>query len=195
MKRIYFFALMVISAACETKPDYDPSSYLDVKEKNRLHLAIVRNIGKLPEKATDSTKMDKQYDEYYLDLASKHQLKNYFISDNGQHFFLEWRQAPSLHEKYVATGGKLRVDKEGNVLSFEEVFRTWKLQPDTLSKRALLLFDKMVKGQSLKEFETIHSKGTEFIEFPDENVFYDTASRTWRSRKFKSVEEMVEDTK
>lgn len=188
------FALLTTIVACKTEPNYDPSSHLDVKEKDRIHLAIVRSIGKVPEKATDATKMDKQYDQYYLDLASKYQLKNYFISDEGQHFFLEWRQAPSLHEKYVATGGKLRLDRQGNILSFEEVFRTWKMQPDTLSRRGLLLFDKMVKGESLKEFETRNSKGIEFIEFPDENVFYDTTARTWRSRNFMSVEEMVKDS-
>lgn len=145
----------------------------------------------MPEKANDSTKMEKQFDTYYQELASKHVLKKYFISENGEHFFLEWRQAPSLHEKYVATGGKLRMDADGNLAVFEEIFRTWKMHPDTLSRRGSLLFDRMVNGQSLKEFETAYSKGVEYIEFPDENVYYDKQARKWRSKQFESVESMV----
>ena len=191
MKRLFVVAFVLL-VACESKPAYEPSSYLDVKEKDRIHLEIVRNIGKPPEKATDTTKEKAGHEKYYLELASKHRMKNYFIADNGEHFFLEWKQAPSLYEKYVATGGKFRLDKDGNLQNFKEVFRTWKMHPDTLSRRGLVLFDKMVKGQSLKEYETVNSKNIEFIEFPDENVFYDTISRQWKSRQFGSVEEMVE---
>lgn len=194
MKRIFFLAAVVVfAAACETKPKYDPLTYLDASEKEKVHLAVVREIGKIPEKANDSTRHSKVYDDYYRELASKHQLKHYFIAENGEHFFLEWRPAPSLQQKFVATGGKLRLDEDGKLVAFEEVFRTWKMQPDTLARRGLLLFDRMVKGESLSQFETINSKGVEFIEFPDENVFYDTVSGQWKSKQFESVEEMVKE--
>jgi len=82
----------------------------------------------------------------------------------------------------VATGVKLVVDGDNNITEYEEVFRTWKMVPDTLAKREMILFDKFVKGESLEPYETKNSHGVEYIEFPDESMYFDKGSRQWRWR-------------
>jgi hypothetical protein len=49
--------------------------------------------------------------------------------------------------------------------------------PDTLVRRAGLLFDKMVKKESLERYLAKNSNGVDYIEFPDERVVYDKEQR------------------
>jgi hypothetical protein len=93
--------------------------------------------------------------------------------------FLVSRPAPSLVNKRVATGGKLVLESD-KIAEYEEVFRTWKMVPDTLAKREMFLFDKFVKGESLTPYETRNSNGVEYIEFPDDLNYYDKATRQWK---------------
>lgn len=190
MRHIFFLLLVSLVVGCNSKSNFDPDVHLTANQKQNVFDTIVRYIGKLPEKATAATRFEKKYDEYYRVLQSQFQLKQYYIDDSC-HYFLVWRPAPSLQEKFVATGGKLKVDDFGNVIEFEEVFRTWKMVSDTLGRRGNLLFEKMVKGESLEVYLTSNSK-IEYIEFPDEYVFYDKKLRCWRSSQFGSVEEMDE---
>jgi hypothetical protein len=85
----------------------------------------------------------------------------------------------------------MRFSEKDSLVEYEEVFRTWKMPKDTLARRGALLFDKMVKGESLAQFLTANSGGIEYIEFPDPYVHYDKQSRTWKSTQMGSVEESV----
>ncbi len=192
MKVIWLLIITVFNFSCQSSPDYRPESYLDPLEKDKVLQQIIRYAGKLPEKATDSLKFNNAYDAYYQELASRHQLTHYYASDNGERFFMLQRQAPSLQKKYVAIGGRMRIIESDSLIEYEEVFRTWKMISDTLSQRGALLFDKMVKGESLEPYLTKNSNGIEYIEFPDDYVYYDKVSRSWKSKRFGSVEEMVE---
>lgn len=191
MKIIGLFIITLLTYACQSSPDYRPEFYLDPIEKDEMLQKIIRYAGKLPQKVSDSLKFNNKHDAYYRELASKHQFTHYYISDNGEHFFMIKRPAPSLHEKYAATGGRMRFNETDSLIEYEEVFRTWKMIPDTLLRRGALLFDKMVTGKSLEPYLTKNSGGIEFIEFPDEHVTYDKESRLWKSKQFGSIEEMV----
>lgn len=152
---------------------------------------IIRYVGKHPDNVADSLIFSKKYDEHYTREAAKHKLTHYFISKSNEHFFMVTRPAPSLHEKWVATGGRITFNEADDIESYEEVFRTWKMVKDTLSVRSTILFDKMVNGESLDPYLTKNSLHVEFIEFPDDNVYYDKTLRKWRSTKFASVEEFI----
>lgn len=191
MKLGYFSVFLSIMIGCSSHEQYQPNGHLSPQEQDKIVTLIIRYVGKQPDKANDSTKFLSQYDEHYLDQAAKHKLTLYYRSDDEQHFFLMTRKAPSIHEKYVATGGKFRLNEADSLIEYEEVFRTWKMVSDTLTKRSLILFDKMVKGESLDEFLTKNSKGIEYIEFPDDHVVYDKVNRKWKSALYQSVEELV----
>lgn len=178
-KSLSVLLLSLFSHSCTTKSDYNPDSHLSVKEKDNVLVLIIRYIGKAPENVNTTEIFDSKYDAHYLDIASRHRFDQYYIDDKGIHYFLISRPAPSLYEKRVAIGGKLKLKEQGELVEYEEVFRTWKMVPDTLKKRSLFLFDKMVKGESLDLYLTVNSKGVEYIEFPDEHNYYDKATRRW----------------
>jgi len=74
------------------------------------------------------------------------------------------------------------LNDDGSIGEYEEVFRTWKMVPDTLKKRSSFLFDKMVKGESLEPYYTIVT-GDKYIEFPDERTYYDKSVREWKTKE------------
>jgi hypothetical protein len=41
----------------------------------------------------------------------------------------------------------------------------------------------MVEGENLKPFETRYSNGVEYIEFPDEQTYFDKTERAWKVKQ------------
>lgn len=191
MKYLVVVSILFLLFSCGGgKSKYDPQRHLSLKQQDEVMEKIIRYVAKLPRRTADSLRMLDQYDEHYGQQLSRHRLMAYYISKDDEHFFLVSRRAPSIHEKYVATGGRMRFDKQGNLTTYEEVFRTWKLFEEQLNERAPYLFDLMIKGKDLTPYYTATS-GFNYIEFPDDNVYYDKEARAWRSKVYGSVEEMV----
>ena len=180
--RHFFLTLVLVSVFCQCsrKDKYDPDSQLSAQEKDKIMMTLIRYVAKTPENVIESEKFSNKYDSYYHERASQTKLEQYYV-DGKQQYFLISQPAPSLVEKRNATGGKMIIDDTGNLLEYEEVFRTWKLIPDTLKRRSQILFDKMVKGEPLTTYRTKNSS-IEYIEFPDDNTFYDKTSRRWKSK-------------
>ncbi len=140
---------------------------------------IIRYVGRAPEGITFEERFYAPYDSVYQEQAKLHKFDAYFIKGNT-HYFLVSRRAPSLVDKRVATGGKFMLSDENKITGYEEVFRTWKMVPDTLTKREMILFDDFVKGKSLAPYETKNSNGVEYIEFPDERTYFDKGTMQWK---------------
>ena len=141
---------------------------------------IIRYVAKAPENVGPGEKFKPEHDGYYQERMSQAILERYFV-DSEVHYFLVSQPAPSLTEKRHATGGRFKLDQDGSLLEYEEIFRTWKMVPDTLRKRSYFLFDIMVKGESLEPFYA-KSKGDQYIEFPDDITYYEKASRSWKTK-------------
>lgn len=171
---VYFFFV-----CCSGKQSYDPNETLSAEQKDRIVTSIIRFATKKPEKSTEETKFQSQYDSFYMAQASTIRFELYFKKVDD-HFFLITQPAPSLVEKRHATGGRLKLSEDGRITEYEEIFRTWKMVPDTLKRRSYLLFDKMVKGESLERYYTKNSNGVDFIEFPDDRTYFDITSRKWK---------------
>lgn len=182
MKFLYLLWFSFIILACSNKPNYDPSSSLNGKEKDEFVWKIIRYAAKAPDGLLYEERFYPAYDSFYRYQASRHRLEAYFVNDNNEHYFLLSRPAPSMVEKRVAIGGKVVFDKKGNLSEYEEIFRTWKLIPDTLKRRSYMLFDKMVRNQDLTSFLTKNSKGEEYIEFPDDLNYFDKEKRRWMQK-------------
>lgn len=183
MKIFLTTALFFFLVACTSKNNYSVETYLDKKQQDEQLWKIIRHLSKSPEGLTHEEKFYAAYDTFYRAQASRHRFEAYFIDKNREHYFLVSRPAPSLMEKRVATGGKMKFDEAGKLIAYKEVFRTWKMVPDTLVKRGMFLFDKMVKGEELTPYYTKNSPTVEYIEFPDDLNYYDTAMRRWRRRE------------
>ena len=51
-----------------------------------------------------------------------------------------------------------------------------------------LLFEKYLNDENLTPFYTENSKGEFYIEFPDNNTYYDKNQRKWMSKGMTSIE-------
>ncbi len=188
-------SILLLSLACQGTQrsplsKYDPEQHLTKVESQAFMASIIRYVGDLPRRTPDSLRLDSSYDDHYAQQVVQHHLIAFHREPDGLTSFLVKRRAPSIHDKFVAIGGRLRLDVDDNLTHFEEVFRTWKLPPAELEERALYLFDLMLQGSDLSPYYTA-SAGFNYIEFPDSNVYYDTAVRAWRSTQYGSVEQMV----
>jgi hypothetical protein len=168
---------------CSRSNKYDPDASLSAAEKDKLKMTIIRYVARAPENVGPTEKFKTEHDPYYQERASLCFLEHFYQSGNTQ-YFLVTQPAPSLVEKRHATGGKIVVNDDGSIAEYEEVFRTWKMVPDTLKKRSYYLFDKMVKGEPLEPFYT-KSKGDQYIEFPDDQTYYDKSAREWKTKELK----------
>lgn len=189
MKKIAFTTLLslLIFWGCGSsgEKNYNADLIYTESEKEELLASIIRYLGHLPPKATHETKFDPEYDAYYQDLVNKHTLEMVFTHpDDGHLYFVTTRQAPSLFDKRVATGGKLTVDGEGKLTFYEEVFRTWKLPEEDLAVKSSLLFQEMIDGNDLSIYYPENSGNEEVIEFPNAYTHYDVENRKWVSSRF-----------
>jgi hypothetical protein len=177
---VSFLWIILIVLSCNPNRDYNPESYLTVREKDLVLQSIIRYMGKPPENVSASERFDSKHEKYYLDIASRYRFDEYYIDeDNGTHYFLISRPAPSLYEKRVAIGGRLKLDEKGGLSEYEEIFRTWKMKEEDLKVKGLLLFDLMVNGKDLSPYYRINSS-EEYIEFPDEYNYYNKSERMWK---------------
>ncbi|MFM7329026.1 MAG: hypothetical protein ACKO3B_09880 [Bacteroidota bacterium] len=177
---LIIFCTAVLLQSCNPSRDYDPSASLDVQEQKALLWSVIRYVGRLPEGTVIGDRFSPRYDSFYREQVSFHRLDAY-LESGDKYYFLISRRAPSLYEKRVATGGYVMYGEGGTIKDYEELFRTWKMNPDSLERRGVFLFDRMVRGEDLKAYETRNIGNTDFIEFPDAQTWYDKQSRSWKT--------------
>jgi hypothetical protein len=86
-----------------------------------------------------------------------------------------------------AIGGKIKMDSNGNVVEYDELFRTWKMNADTVDLRGRRLFDIMVSGRDLSAYYTEH-KRDQYIEYPDDRCYFDRIDKRWHDRALDSMQ-------
>jgi len=187
MKRLIASILLLTLLACTDNTNqaekYNPNN-ISPRELDANLWAMIRYLGRPPEGLTPAERFYTAYDSHYVAQMKLFVVEAWY-SKNDVNYFMVSCKAPSLVDKRVATGGKVIFNDMGGIQEYEEVFRTWKMVPDTLKKRSALLFDRMVNGKSLKAYETKYSNGVEYIEFPDEVVYFEVAERSWNFKKWK----------
>jgi hypothetical protein len=176
--------------ACTNLPKQEKSyEQVNLSETEKLELLyeMIRYIGKLPGKADHQTKFDVGFDAYYRDLAKAHRLEKYVLKEK-EAYYLVSRVAPSIYQKRVAIGGKLRRNEQGEIVYFEEIFRTWKMVEEELERKSEFLFFEMLEGKPLDAYYPEQSPDEEYIEFPNRETHYDTLERRWKSLRENPME-------
>lgn len=150
---------------------------LSEEEQQSWKYKTVRYWEKIPKKATEENKFNEEFDEYYIKKANTAHLSQ-FNYMKGDTIYLEiQKQAPSLHPKFVAIGIKL-VEKNNELIYYEEGYRTWKMNPEILKEKADLIYKKWVNHKDLSPYYGINH-AEEYIEFPSNLVQYDIKERKW----------------
>lgn len=176
---VYLGIIIIALFSCENKPKYSPDKYLTEKEQSQILYTTIRYLGHLPKKGTHENKFDAVFDEYYSKLVLDFDFEAYY-QENGFEYFLVSRIAPSLKVKKVAVGVKMKRSPIGELEYYEEVFRTWKFEIPEMQEKGLMLFDKMVKGEDLSPYYIQNTAPEEFIEFPDDKVYFDVEGKRWK---------------
>jgi hypothetical protein len=189
---LLFFSLVLYSCS-EKKMDVKPDSYLNEQEQADFLYSISRYHAKLAPKANHKTKFEDRFDKYYRRMSDRHELVAYFPSGKDEFiYFMTYRIAPSIHVKKVACAGRLKYDSNGEIMHYEELFRTWKMLEDELNQKSEMLFEIVLKGKSLEAYLPQNSGKEEFIEFPDLETTYNSEKRRWISSRENPLEELYQ---
>lgn len=180
MKKILFI-LLIFTACQKENLNIEPSNYLSTKEIDDFKYKIIRYVDRLPAKVTEENKFKTDYDSIYKEMAKNADLI-FYHTENDTVYFAITKIAPSIKLKKTATVGKLKMDNGGNLLYYEEAFRTWKMEDLELKEKTKLLFEKYVKNEDLTPYYTKHSGNDFYIEFPDDATYYDVKKRKWSTR-------------
>ncbi len=168
------------SAVAEIQPD----AYLTEGEQEEFLYSISRYICKYPSQVGRANMWEARFDSAYAKAAKAQNLTHYYVdSVSGTHYYMVSRVAPSIHQKYVALAGKFKPSEADALEGYEEVFRTWKMLGDEHEEKSEMLFRKFIKGEDLSPYYTANSNGVEYIEFPDQETWYDKEARIWRSER------------
>lgn len=174
------FLLLLAFSACKSGGESTPPGVKPDEANAQLWLErIIRYTAKQPEKATHENKFEARFDEYYAEQMRLYRVeRHYHDAANGDDFLLISRPAPSIKEKRVATGIRLRMEND-SLLYYNEVFRSWKMELPELEKKSNMLFALMVEGKDLSPYYPQNSGKAEYIEFPDPHTRYDVEARRW----------------
>lgn len=162
---------------------YRADDHISEERKQEVVKKIIRHLGKIPDKADYKTRFDSIFDNHYEKELNKYELIHFYPKKNTYYiYFSVIRRAPSISEKYVATGGKFRYEY-GVVKEYNEVFRTWKMEKEELLPKLDMLFERMIYGRDLKPYYPENSGDEEFIEFPNSEVTYNIKKNIWESSR------------
>lgn len=184
-KYLYFIFLLILICGCESDK-YNPSKYIQKDKEQELIYSVIRYAAKLPPNSNHELKFDPSFDPYYKTVAAEFRIGAYYIDADSTHYILFIKPARSVVPMNESIGCKITFDKNDSIAVYEEVFRTWKMPEETLNKRFPILFDKMVKGESLEPYYSKNS-GDQFIEFPDDRFYFDKEERKWKDSVFDST--------
>jgi hypothetical protein len=181
MKTYFFIIILLITFSCQKDIASSPSDYLSKDEIVNFKINIVRYFEGLPKNVDHNKKWDTIYNDYYNQKAAASDLLHYYKNDDGFIYFAVAKIAPSMILKKNATIGKLKMEND-SIVYYEEIARTWKMEVPELKEKTKILFDKIVNGKDVSEYYTKNSDPEFWIEFPDDQTFYNTKERKWETK-------------
>lgn len=161
------------------KPSTDPKTYMDKVAISKFKYDIARYVCQLPKFATEATKFSSQFDAAYFENSQNTHLDKIYFTDKDTVYFEVRKLAPSIKKKYHATGGRLVKNKNNELIYYEEIYRTWKMDEKLLAKRTAIFFNKMIQHEDLSSYYTHNINDDTYIEFPNKNCIFDIGTRKW----------------
>lgn len=184
---IMIFSVSMFGCKAE-KLDINPTNYFNDTELVNFKYKVIRYAGDLPRQGNNENKFDSSFDDHYKKLSAAHKCRFYYKdAKSGYQYFLLTRIAPSLTEKIVAIGGKLKMSDD-SLTYYEEIFRTWKMPEQEQLQVAEMLFRKMLNEEDLSKYYPENSGDQYIIEFPSERYYFDTTGRRWLLKELRGKE-------
>lgn len=172
---------LLAAVACNKSANDGLDHSLTEKESQQLLRKLIPYSAKLPEGLHYTTRFDSKLDPFYSKEVTRYKLEYYYLSTTDSfNYFLISRPASSLYEKRVGIAGKFKIDEKGAIINYEESFWTFKMKPGELEKKFSTLFRDYIEGKDLSKYQSQNIK-EEWIEFPDQNYFYDRKEQKWKA--------------
>lgn len=181
MKYLVFSLLILVClSSCERPSKYDASRYFDKATQDTIMTNIITNIYKVPKGADPKRKRELEYRKLYANQLPQFQFVHYHIDQRDSvHYFYLIR--PARNEKGYKRGvlGKYRVDRDNNLLDFEEIANTPMLPENEILEKGEFLWDDLMYYGNIDRYYLNKA----FIEFPDDRTRYDRVKKEWTYEK------------
>ncbi len=178
-----FYIILIFSTlflwSCQPSDQWDTSS-LTEDAQYEIKYSLSRYWEKAPKRAFPETKFETEFDEYYQQKSEQAILSKYYLESNDTVYLEIHKRAPSLADKWVAVGIKT-VQDGTEIHYYEEVYRTWKFTTPILEEKTAVIFSDWINKKALDPYFPEHNT-EEFIEFPDNNNYYDIHTKQWVQR-------------
>ena len=155
---------------------YDVNLFFpDQDMRDTLMANMITYIYKRPKVATNESRTQPQFREYYVDKITMFDHLYHYLSNDSTHYYYLIRPARSLKGTNRGVGGKFKTDSQLNLYEFEEVFNTYIMSVDSLKLVGMELFTNMINGSLTDNVEN-----NKYIEWPDDRLKYDKEKMEWR---------------
>ncbi len=164
-----------LSQSNKEKYTYTVEQYVPAGKLDTLLVDMVTYMGAKPRYANYMTRHEPQYRSFYFDQAANFNINQYFVCENGYHYYYMIRPARHHRHKHRAIGGRMKLDDNWQIIDFEEVFATKPMTLDSLKILASTLFPTLIQ-------QSINAKPDhmQWIEWPDDRCRYDKQKNEWR---------------
>ncbi|HEU5289057.1 MAG TPA: hypothetical protein VFU05_00345 [Cyclobacteriaceae bacterium] len=173
-KSIVVFCLCgLFLLSCKDK--YEVKSYYTQAEQDTLLTNIITYVYSRPTYADWQSRFELKYRKYYVSHIKDFQFQHYFIDEDSTHYFYLIRPARGPEGNIRGVGGSFKMDRDGKITSFKEVFNTPIATQEQLNTRGVELFKWMVLHGNIDDY----LKNPDYIEWPNQMTYYDTIQHEW----------------
>jgi hypothetical protein len=156
-----------------------PEEYWDESTRNSVKKQIMPYLHRLAPGATHENKFDERFAEFYLAAAETYRWRYIKPDEKGGWYWMIDRPAASFDQSRTAIAGYVKFRKKDFFIEdYEEAFWMYKMPEGELQVKSLYLFNLYTRGEDLEPFYRMN-RGTDYIEFPDNQVYYNKKSRKW----------------
>lgn len=156
-----------------------PEEYWDETTRNTIKKQILPYLHRLAPGATHDNKFDERFAEYYRTAGETYRWRYIKPDGQGGWFWMIDRPAASFDQSRTAIAGYVRFRKKDFFIEdYAEAFWMFKMPEEELQVKSLFLFNLYTRGEALEPYYRMN-RGTDYIEFPDHQVFYDKRTRKW----------------
>lgn len=173
---LLLFGVLMYAVGCQ-----ESNNALNERESKDLLRKLIPYIAKLPKGYNYLNRFDAKLDTFYKEEIKNYKLENYYHSEKDSfNYFLISRPAPSLYGKRIGIAGRFKKDAKDSITDYEESFWTFKMKQEELKTKANILFENYIEGNDLSKYKSTNTE-EEWIEFPDQNCFYDKKEKQWKT--------------
>ncbi len=168
----------LILFGCNQKKNTTSSYYSD-SERDTLLTNIITYIYKLPPGASDSTKWNSEFRDFYLKSLPSFYIENYSINKQGWHYYFIIRPVGGSNKRRGVIGKFKLKEKSLMPYEFQETINTPHLEEEIVRERGNFLFEEYLKTDNLDKYLPMK----QYIEWPDSSLIYNKKSNHWESTK------------